>query len=47
MAILVVVILMGPAPFAFCFVSLLDGEAHLAGGTAFRPLRFVCVVLCF
>ena len=31
----------------FCFVSLLDGEAHLAGGTAFRPLRFVCVVLCF
>ena len=21
--------LLGPAPFAFCFVSLLDGEAHI------------------
>ena len=28
--------LLGPAPFAFCFVSLLDGEAHILLG----DLRF-------
>ena len=29
------VILIDPAPVRFCFVSLLDGEAHLAGGLCF------------
>ena len=29
---------LGPAPFAFCFASLLNGDAYLAGGSAFRLL---------
>ena len=36
--------LLGPAPFAFCFVSLLDGEAHIWLG----DLRFaLCGFLCY
>ena len=41
--------LLGPAPFAFCFVSLLDGEAHIWLG----DLRFalcglgLLFLLCF
>ena len=35
--------LLGPAPFAFCFVSLLDGEAHIWLG----DLRFALCGLCF
>ena len=36
---------LGPAPFAFCFASLLNGDAYLAGGSAFSPfvVFFVCV----
>ena len=34
--------LLGPAPFAFCFVSLLDGEAHIWLG----DLRFALCGLC-
>ena len=34
--------LLGPAPFAFCFVSLLDGEAHIWLG----DLRFALYGLC-
>ena len=40
--------LLDPAPFAFCFVfSAGWRSAYLAGGSAFRPLRFVVVVVCF
>ena len=39
------VFLLGPAPFAFCF-SAGWRSAYLAGGSAFRPLRFVFVVFC-
>ena len=39
--------LLGPAPFAFCFVSLLDGEAHIwLGDLRFALLWFVFVVFC-
>ena len=39
---------LGPAPFAFCFVFLLDGEAHIwLGDLRFRPLRFGLLSLCF
>ena len=34
--------LLGPAPFAFCFVSLLDGEAHIWLG----DLRFALCGSC-
>ena len=34
--------LLGPALFAFCFVSLLDGEAHIWLG----DLRFALCGLC-
>ena len=46
--ILVVVVFVGPCPvrFLLCF-SAGWRSAYLAGGSAFRPLRFVVVVVCF
>ena len=39
--------LLGPAPFAFCFVSLLDGEAHIwLGDLRFAFCGFLFVVVC-
>jgi hypothetical protein len=35
--------LLGPAPFAFCFASLLDGETHIWLG----DLRFAFGVVVF
>ena len=45
--ILVVVVFVGPCPvrFLLCF-SAGWRSAYLAGGSAFRPLRFVFVVFC-
>ena len=40
--------LLGPAPFAFCFVSLLDGEAHIWLGDLRFALCGSCLFLfCF
>ena len=47
LAILVVVVFVGPCPvrFLLCF-SAGWRSAYLAGGSALRPLRFVFVVFC-
>ena len=39
--------LLDSVPFAFCFISLLDGEAHIwLEDLRFRPLWFVLVCFC-
>ena len=39
--------LLGPAPFAFCFASLLDGETHIWLGDLRSAFCVVVFVFCF
>ena len=43
---LFVVVLLGPAPFAFCFASLLDGETHIWLGDLRFAFCLVVLVFC-
>ena len=46
---LFVVVFVGPAPFAVCFASLLDGETHIWLGICVSPFvvfLFVFVLCC-